>query len=599
MRLVVKCTIGVAKSGHVVDAAILPVCDLLAAPLLGVGTGARAAVGVAVGEAAVVASELDAVGRLVPPKLGALESLRSAAILNPVDEVVDDVVLGVRCGFVLTEHPGAGAGNTANAAVGHAGNAEVAKEVVHLAVVDAHLVGDLQVVALRVGAGSERVSHAMVHDHLATNGTEAAEVAVEGGRVALLGVEAEGSAVVGLANGGDIEAGVVVDTAAVVVTSDTLNAAGKLTKSEGIDLRAREKGWVEELAVGVEQRGENCLDSVDLRVAQARGVVVDVAIQGAGVEVADGRVLDDAVGNTVESLVALLLDLRLDKDPLVLGEESSVARLASKLDETGAPGLQVLKVGRGSTGDDAIEVARVVLGGVKTLGTARRATNVVGVGGGGSVVLANDLLSDLNRCVTRAISPVDDLLVTVQHPRAIERRAVVAGVVTNGGETHAGNVFHVNVVNATVETAIVGAHRAAIVVVAIGKPDLHVGGRYTAGLDVHGDLADVDLWSEGVTALSIGLAIGSVGGAASGERNTLEAVDCPVAGGEVIAESRAVTHGCDNRKWLGGWSWGRGWDLEEGWQCCDDRKDPNERLKLVSGLLLWQTRVRSQPVGDG
>ena len=366
-RLVVEGAVNVAETRHVVDAAVPPVGDLLAAPLLGVRAGAGAAVGVAVGEAAVVAGELDAVGALVPPELGALESLRSVAVLDPVDEVVDDVVVGVGGGLVLAEHPGAGAGNAANAAVGHAGNAEVAQEVVHLGVVEAHLVGNLQVIALGVGAGGEGVGHAVVHDHLATDVTEAAEVTAEGGRVTVLAVEVEGVAVVGLAKGGDIEVGVVVHTAAVVVASDALDAAGELAKSECIDLGAREKGGVEELAIGVEERGEDGLDGVDLRVAQAAGVRVGLAVQGAGVEVADGGVLDDAVGDTVKSLVALELDLRLDKNPLVLGEESSVTRLAGELDETGAPGLQVLEVCRGSSGDNAIEVARVVLSRVKTL----------------------------------------------------------------------------------------------------------------------------------------------------------------------------------------------------------------------------------------
>jgi len=82
----------------------------------------------------------------------------------------------------------------------------------------------------------------VVHDHLATDVTEAAEVTVEGGRVTVLAVEVQGAAVVGLAKGGDIEAGVVVDTAAVVVTSDALDAAGELAKSECIDLGARERG---------------------------------------------------------------------------------------------------------------------------------------------------------------------------------------------------------------------------------------------------------------------------------------------------------------------------------------------------------------------
>ena len=118
----------------------------------------------------------------------------------------------------------------------------------------------------------------------------------------------------------------------------------------------------------------------------------------------------------------------------------------------------------------------------------------------------------------------------------------MAGVVTNGSETKARDVGHVDVVDATVETTVVGAHGAAIVVVALGKPDLHVGGRDTAGLNVHGNLADVDLGGERVATLGVGLAIGSVGSLVRGKRNTLEAVDGPVAGREAVAESLAVTH---------------------------------------------------------
>ena len=178
-RLIAEATVSVAETGQLVDAAVLPVLDVLAAPLLGVRARARTAVGVAVGEAAVVAGELDAVGGLVPPEFGALEGVRSVAVLDPVDEVFDDVVVGRRGGLVLAEHPGTSASNATDTAVGHAGNAEVAHEIIHLAVVETHLVCDLEVVTLGVGAGGERVSHAVVHQKLATDVTEAAKVAVE------------------------------------------------------------------------------------------------------------------------------------------------------------------------------------------------------------------------------------------------------------------------------------------------------------------------------------------------------------------------------------------------------------------------------------
>lgn len=415
-RLVAEAAVGVAETGHLVDAAVPPVLDVLAAPLLGVGAGARAAVGVAVGETAVVAGELDAVGGLVPPEFGALKSVGSVAILDPVDEVVDDVVVGGRGGLVLTEHPGTGASNATDTAVSHAGNAEVAEEVIHLAVVETHLVRDLQVVTLGVGARGERVSHAVVHQKLAADVTEAAEVAAEGRGVAVVGIKVEGVAVVGLANGGNIEVGVVVDTTAVVVASNTLDVSGELAQGECVDLRTREKGRVKDLAVGVVKRSEDVLDSVDLSVAETPGVVLDVAVQGACVEVADSGVLKNAIGDTVKSGIALQLDLRLNKNPLVLGQESSITGRASQLNEASAPALKVLEVGRSSTGDDTIEIARVVLGRVETLGTATRAANVVGVSSGRTVVLADDLLANLDGSVASTVSPVNDFLVAVQHP---------------------------------------------------------------------------------------------------------------------------------------------------------------------------------------
>jgi hypothetical protein len=416
MRLVAEAAVGVAESGHLIDAAVPPVVNVLAVPLVGVGAGARAGVGVAVGEAAVVASELDSVGRLVPPEFGALKGVRCVAVLDPVDEVVHNVVVRVRCGLALTEHPCTSARNATDTAVSHAGNAEVAHKVIHGAVVKTHLVSDLEVVTLGVGTGSERVSHAVVHQELATDVTEAGEVAAEGRGVAVALVKVERVAVVSLANGGHIEVGVVVNTAAVVVASDTLDVTGKLAKGEGIDLRTGQKSRVKELAIRVEKRSEDVLDGVDLSVGETPGVVLDVAVQGAGVEVADSRVLNNSIGDAIKSSVALQFDLGLNKNPLVLGQELSIAFGASQLDEAGAPALKVLEIGRSSTGDNAIEIARVVLSRVKTLSTTGRATDVVGLGGGRSVVLVNDLFSNLDRGVASTVSPIDDSLVVVQHP---------------------------------------------------------------------------------------------------------------------------------------------------------------------------------------
>lgn len=150
-RLVAEAAVSVAESGQLIDAAVLPVLNELAVPLIWVGAVTVAAVGVAVGEAAVVAGELDAVGRLVPPELSALKGVRSVAVLDPVDKVVDNVVVSVRCSAVLAKHPRASTRDTTNTAVSHAGDTEVAEELVHLVVVNAKLVCDLEVVTLGVG----------------------------------------------------------------------------------------------------------------------------------------------------------------------------------------------------------------------------------------------------------------------------------------------------------------------------------------------------------------------------------------------------------------------------------------------------------------
>jgi len=219
---------------------------------------------------------------------------------------------------------------------------------------------------------------------------------------------------------------------------------------------------------------------------------------------AESRVLEDTIVDTVKGLVALIEDVALHGDPLVLGQETRVVRASTgELDEAARPVLEMLKVGGGRTGNDTIEVIGEVLGRVQTLLTTSGATDVVGLGWLFAVELVDDVLTSLDRLVARTVSPVEDFLVVLEHPRTIEGARVVSTVVTDRGKAEAADILHINVVHATIQSTVVSAHGAAVPCggVTVGKPDLHVCGGGGAGGNIEGDTAQVKLGSErGTTA---------------------------------------------------------------------------------------------------
>lgn len=107
----------------------------------------------------------------------------------------------------------------------------------------------------------------------------------------------------------------------------------------------------------------------------------------------------------------------------------------------------------------------------------------------------------------------------------------MAGVVADSGKAKAGDVLHVDVVNAAVEATIVGAHGTAIVVVGGRRqPDFDVCRALAARLYVHLHLANVELGGEGITAVRVGLAVWCVDCDVGIVRGTCHAVEGPVGG---------------------------------------------------------------------
>lgn len=531
--------------------AILPVVDELAGPVVRVIAISRTGVGGAVREPAVPPGELNTIGGLVRPELGAFNRVRGDAVLDPVDKGVDDVCLGGRGGLALAKHPCARARNAAYAAVRHAADAEVAEEGVEVACGGGELRGNVEVVALRVRARGKRICEAVVHEQLAAGVAEGAEIGVERGRVAHLLVEAQSEVVVIGADGVDVERGVVVN-GAEEVAGDALHASGELAESEGVNLGAWEEAGVAQRVVDGQGR-EDAIYSLDLLGGEAVAVAVDTAVESTRVERANGRVLDDSISHAIEGFIAVCLNLGLHKDPLILCEVRVISFLASELDEPSTPRLQILEVCRRCSRNDTVKVLRMVLSRMQALLAASRAADVVRIRGVLAVECIRNFLADFDGSVTGAIGPVDDLFVGVHHPGAIEGGSVVSGVVANSGKAKARDVLHVDVVDAAVDAAIVGAHGAAIVVVfGRRKPDFDIGLALAARLHVHLHLANANLGGEGITTLRVGLAIWGVDGDIGLVRGAGQAVEDPVAGREAVAQRGAVTHVCCLRfRWRG------------------------------------------------
>ena len=441
-----------------------PIVNELAGPRAGKSRiGAAADVGGAIGEAAMRTLEHDAVVGGVVPELGPKEGLGGLAVLDPVDEVGDDVVGGRGSGEVLAELPSTGAGDTADSAVSHTRDTEETEEVVHLVIGEAELAGELEIVALSVATRSDGVSHAMIHHELLAGIAEATEPGAEGRGVTVKVVLALTKGDVSSGEGGNVEVGVVEDGATEPITGDTLWRAREQAKLEGIDLGTGEERRVDESTFGTIKRFEDILDCLDLLGGQAAsgdGRRADRDL--VGVEFALSGILQNAVGNTIEDLIALLENVTLDSDPVVLSEESVVAGGASELEEASRPALKVVEVIGGGTSDDTVKVIGVPLSGLDTLSTTCGAADVVGIVGRLVVESIDGLFANLDSSVTGTVRPVDDLLVAAEGPAAVKGAAVVASVVTDRGEAEAADVLHVNVVDAAVETAVVGVHGAAI-----------------------------------------------------------------------------------------------------------------------------------------
>lgn len=153
----------------------------------------------------------------------------------------------------------------------------------------------------------------------------------------------------------------------------------------------------------------------------------------------------------------------MDSDPVCLREELRIVRaLASQLDESARPSLQVIEVGGGRSGNDTIEIFGVHLCRLEALSTASRAANVVGILRRCGVELFNDSFARKDGGVTSAVHPVDDELVGAAKPAAVEGGSVMAGIVSNSSKSQTGHVVHVDKLDTSVDTAIVGAHRSTV-----------------------------------------------------------------------------------------------------------------------------------------
>lgn len=206
----------------------VPVLDEDAVPAAGSG-GIATVVGSAEWEAAVGAHHLDALGLGVVVELGAEDGLGRIAVLDPVDEAVDDVALAGGAWAGLTDFPGTLARDAADAAVGLSGDTEEAEEVVEFLVAETHCVGDTDVVALGEETRDGGVGHTVVHEELGAGGLKVKEVGVEGRDVTVGSVEAVGSLEVVIGEVERVPGVVVKDGVPEPVLNDGLDRARELT----------------------------------------------------------------------------------------------------------------------------------------------------------------------------------------------------------------------------------------------------------------------------------------------------------------------------------------------------------------------------------
>ena len=122
----------------------------------------------------------------------------------------------------------------------------------------------------------------------------------------------------------------------------------------------------------------------------------------------------------------------------------------------------MVEVGRSRARDDAVKVFRIHLRRLETLSPSGRASDVIRIFGRLIVELIDHLFASNDSRMASAVHPVQDHLIRAGEPSSVERRPVVASIVTDRREAHARDVLHVDVVHTPVDTTIVGVHRAAV-----------------------------------------------------------------------------------------------------------------------------------------
>ena len=145
-------------------------------------------------ETAVSSLDLDALARVIIEPLGTGHSIRGLILLNPVDNVPDDIVGCILCIAVLTESPGT---DTASAVV-HTTDAEEAQKFIEAGVVKTHIAGNIEIVTLTGFGADGGVHQTVIHDELLAGSLEGAEVALEGRDITMKNVGVIGLGVVSL-----------------------------------------------------------------------------------------------------------------------------------------------------------------------------------------------------------------------------------------------------------------------------------------------------------------------------------------------------------------------------------------------------------------
>lgn len=165
----------------------------------------------------------------------------------------------------------------------------------------------------------------------------------------------------------------------------------------------------------------------------APGSPPEQAGEVAHAQLATPGVFDDAVSNAVESVAALLDELR-EKRPILGGHDRI-------LDAAGVDRLQIsneshrdsVPVERRGPGDDAVEIAGIQLRLHHRLTAAPRAAEEIGISRAPSVVRPNETLGGLRGRVHRPVAEVELSLQVVVGPARVDPASPVPGVGADGG----------------------------------------------------------------------------------------------------------------------------------------------------------------------